>query len=191
MGLISHHPSPFTNLKSLKIYQADATELEITMSTEVKNYLLDSSQCATFTLVSYEEARAAMNVASARNLMRELQALLDQWKKNSEPKTKTTRVKKRKEPLKNHTETEHKQVEVDTNVKCHIERMTRIKERFKKGFKDTGHAISMLRKIEGVVTKLPASHWAKLQVSFNSLCAEAEASMGVMADRLKIQCDNK
>ncbi|KAI7739804.1 hypothetical protein M8C21_024268 [Ambrosia artemisiifolia] len=52
--LISDQPSPFTRLKSLKIYPSDITEPEVTMSTEVKNFLLDSSQDATFTLVSHE-----------------------------------------------------------------------------------------------------------------------------------------
>ncbi|KAI7739807.1 hypothetical protein M8C21_024271, partial [Ambrosia artemisiifolia] len=76
--LISDQPSPFTVLNSLKIYPADVTKPRVTMSTEVKTYLLDSSQGAIFMLVSYEEVRAVMNVALAQNLMSELQVLLEQ-----------------------------------------------------------------------------------------------------------------
>ncbi|KAJ0634837.1 putative F-box domain, leucine-rich repeat domain superfamily, F-box-like domain superfamily [Helianthus annuus] len=59
--LISHQPSPFANLKRLKIYPSyvtrlaeDQMELQVTMCTEVKNYLLDASPGATFTVVSYD-----------------------------------------------------------------------------------------------------------------------------------------
>ncbi|MFS7947734.1 hypothetical protein Hanom_Chr06g00551711 [Helianthus anomalus] len=78
--LISHHPSPFSNLKSLKIYPIDVTRLKVTVPKEVQNYVLDSYPDATLTMASHEAIRGVMNVASMRNLMRELQMLLDQWK---------------------------------------------------------------------------------------------------------------
>ncbi|KAJ0824530.1 hypothetical protein HanRHA438_Chr17g0793431 [Helianthus annuus] len=60
--LISHQPSPFANLKRLKIYPncvsrlaEDQTKPEVTMSTEVKKYLLDSAPGATLTMVSHDE----------------------------------------------------------------------------------------------------------------------------------------
>nr|XP_043608510.1 F-box/FBD/LRR-repeat protein At5g22660-like [Erigeron canadensis] len=55
--LISHQPSPFTGLTSLKIYPEVVSEQAPkgeNMSTEVKNYLLDSSPIATLTLISRE-----------------------------------------------------------------------------------------------------------------------------------------
>ncbi|KAI7730197.1 hypothetical protein M8C21_000297, partial [Ambrosia artemisiifolia] len=58
--LISHQPSPFANLKSLKIYrktyftQKEQTQPKATMCTEVMKYLLDGSPGATFTMVSLE-----------------------------------------------------------------------------------------------------------------------------------------
>ncbi|GJY12251.1 F-box domain containing protein [Tanacetum coccineum] len=57
--VISHQPSPFANLKSLKIYpkKVDKWELPkkiVDMSTEVKNYLLDGSPSATFSMISRE-----------------------------------------------------------------------------------------------------------------------------------------
>uniref|UniRef100_A0A251RLG8 Uncharacterized protein n=1 Tax=Helianthus annuus TaxID=4232 RepID=A0A251RLG8_HELAN len=62
--LISHQPSPFANLKRLKIYPncvsrlaEDQTKPEVTMSTEVKKYLLDSAPGATLTMVSHDRPR--------------------------------------------------------------------------------------------------------------------------------------
>lgn len=81
--VISHQPSPFASLKNLKVYpsksikiypvkdlgeyllkilEIDPTDqhdqeqaaMEINLSTEVKNYLLDGSPDATFTVVSRE-----------------------------------------------------------------------------------------------------------------------------------------
>ncbi|KAF5782325.1 hypothetical protein HanRHA438_Chr11g0507221 [Helianthus annuus] len=104
--LISHQPSPFANLKSLKVYPNNVnlvvekqTQPEVTMSTEIKNYLLDSSPApgATFTIVSHEEVRAARNVTSAQNLMSELQGFLDEWKENRE--TNTAHMKLDKAPM--------------------------------------------------------------------------------------------
>ncbi|XP_076902142.1 F-box/LRR-repeat protein At3g26922-like [Bidens hawaiensis] len=53
--LISHQPSPFANLKSLKIYTHyvslnEKARTKVTMSIEVKNYLLDGSPGATVTI---------------------------------------------------------------------------------------------------------------------------------------------
>ncbi|PWA39098.1 F-box domain, Leucine-rich repeat domain, L domain-like protein [Artemisia annua] len=64
--VISHQPSPFASLKSLKIYPLKSLEVypvqldheqaatEINLSTEVKRYLLDGSPNATFTVASHE-----------------------------------------------------------------------------------------------------------------------------------------
>ncbi|GJS10876.1 ALP1-like protein [Tanacetum coccineum] len=64
--VISHQPSPFASLKSLKIYplmnleiypvrlDQEQAAMEINLSTEVKSYLLDGSSNTTFTMVSRE-----------------------------------------------------------------------------------------------------------------------------------------
>ncbi|XP_022025526.1 putative F-box/FBD/LRR-repeat protein At4g13965 [Helianthus annuus] len=199
--LISDQPSPFTDLKSLKIYPADITIPEVTLSTEVKNFLLDSSQGATFTLVSHEEVRAVRNVASAENLMRKLQVLLDKWKENSE--INTTDMEQDKAPMESQTATMHEQVEVenerafpDTKIKWHFgDRMTHIEsyweglnEQYEKGYENTGHTISMLREIKVILTKLPASHRDKLEGRFSGLCVEAETIMDNVMDCMKIKC---
>ncbi|KAJ0501828.1 hypothetical protein HanRHA438_Chr11g0507301 [Helianthus annuus] len=127
-----------------------------------------------------QEIEAVMNVASTRNLMTELQVLLDQWKECCE--TNTVHVKQDKAPMKS---------------RFH-ERMTRIEsywedlnEPFQKGSKNTCRTISKLREIKGLLKKLPRSHSAKLQARFSSLCAEAETIMGNMMDRMKIQCNKR
>ncbi|KAI7739800.1 hypothetical protein M8C21_024264 [Ambrosia artemisiifolia] len=206
--LISCQPSPFANLKRLKIYPIyvtplaeDQTEPEITMSTEVKNYLLDGSPGATFTMISHDEIRAVMNVKLARSLMRDFQVLLDQWKEKSE--TNTAHMKP---PVGSHTEMVHEQVEVenhreqpDAKMKWHFGgRMAHIKnywedlnEQLEKGCNNTGFIISILQEIEEVMTRLPTSHQAKLQERFFGLCAEAETIMDNVMDRMKIHCDKK
>ncbi|KAJ0808090.1 putative leucine-rich repeat domain superfamily, F-box-like domain superfamily [Helianthus annuus] len=203
--LISHQPSPFTNLKSLKIYPVYDTQSKVTMSNDVKNYLLDNSPDVILTMVSHEEIRAVMDVTSARNLMRELQVLLDDlWKENGE--TNTAHMKQVKAPMEIRMSTVHGQEEVenyraqrDTKSKhCFHERMTHIEsywedlnEPFEKGYKNTRRMISMLRSIEGLLQKVPRSLEAKLQARFSVLRAEAETIMENMMDRIKIQCDKR
>ncbi|KAJ0431592.1 putative F-box domain, leucine-rich repeat domain superfamily, F-box-like domain superfamily [Helianthus annuus] len=195
--LISHQPSPFTNLKSLKIYPADVSKPEVTMYTEVKNYLLGSSQGATFTLVSYEEVRAVMDVTSARNLMTKLKVLLDQWQEYSE--TKMAHIEQDEAPM----ETVHEQVKVeeqtDTKMKWHFGgRMAQIKsywgdlnDQCEKASNNMGLISSMLQETIEVMTRLPTSHQAKLQERFFGLSAEAETIMEGVMDRMKILFDKR
>ncbi|KAK9052906.1 hypothetical protein SSX86_029536 [Deinandra increscens subsp. villosa] len=201
--LISHLPSPFTNLKRLKIYPAyvdpdeETQSEELTMCSKVKSYLLDGSLGATFTMVSYEEIRAVMNVASARKLMRELQVELNLLKENRE--TDKTDMDQDMTTVHEQVEAENGRAKPDTEVKWHFgERITRIEsywedlnERLEKGYSDAAHIISMLREIEEVLTKLPTTPRAKLQARFSNLCAEAGTIMDNMMDHLKKQCDKK
>ncbi|KAM0059693.1 putative F-box domain, leucine-rich repeat domain superfamily, F-box-like domain superfamily [Helianthus debilis subsp. tardiflorus] len=191
--LISNQPSPFANLKSVKIYpfssEEDEPEPNGTISTEVKNYFLDSSPGATLTMVSHEEIIAAMNIVSAHKLMRKLQVMLDQLKENSE--TDTTDMEQ--------VEVENHRAHQDMKVKWQFGvRMAHIKsywkdlnEQMENGYKTTGCICSMLHKIKGVLRKLPASDRAKLQTRFSGLCLEADTLMDDMMDRMKDQCDKK
>lgn len=70
MELISLQPSPFVNLKSLmiypeKVYKDGQEEEKLTMSTEVKNYLLDGSPSATLRMVSHEVFRPCQYIIYA------------------------------------------------------------------------------------------------------------------------------
>ncbi|KAI3812650.1 hypothetical protein L1987_17362 [Smallanthus sonchifolius] len=156
------------------------------------------------TMETMQEIRAVMNVASARNLMRELQELLDQWKENSEKNTAD--MKQDKAPIESHMTTVHAQGEVETyraqpntKMKWHFgERMAHIKSywedlnaQLEKGYKNTRHTISLLWKIEGVLKNVPRSDRAKMQARFSGLRAEAEANIDNAMDCMKIQCDKK
>ncbi|KAM0059692.1 hypothetical protein Hdeb2414_s0005g00184171 [Helianthus debilis subsp. tardiflorus] len=207
--LISHQPSPFTDLKSLKIYPTyvplvGQTQPKLTLSPEVEKYLLGSSPGATFTTVSHEEIRAVKNVTSARNLMLELRVLLDQWKENN--KTDKVCMKQDKALMENHLatvpelgEAEKHRAQRDTEMKLPFrERMTHIESYWKdlnsqvrKGYNNTCRTISLLRKIEGVLKEVPRSHRAKLQARFSSLRVEAETIMDDTMDQMKMQFDKK
>ncbi|GJY93254.1 zinc finger, CCHC-type containing protein [Tanacetum coccineum] len=106
--VISHQPSPFPSLKSLKIYPSSKglktlcsrelknyrlkTSLEIfrtqpdekqeamkiKLSAQVTNYLLGTSLNATFTMISHEEARAIKVTTVAYRLMAALQEILEE-----------------------------------------------------------------------------------------------------------------
>ncbi|PWA47220.1 F-box domain, Leucine-rich repeat domain, L domain-like protein [Artemisia annua] len=92
--VISHQRSPFASLKSLKIYPTqldhkDAT-MNVKLSTEVKNYLLDGSPNATVTMVSREEARVMENTYEARRLMADLRKYLQKIENRSDVERKMT-----------------------------------------------------------------------------------------------------
>ncbi|GJT78328.1 zinc finger, CCHC-type containing protein [Tanacetum coccineum] len=87
--VVSNQPSPFASLKSLKIspfikglkyhpYIQEQTAMEINLSTEVKNYLLDRSPNATFTMVSHEEASAIKITRKVHRLMEQLRKHLQE-----------------------------------------------------------------------------------------------------------------
>ncbi|MFS7965199.1 hypothetical protein Hanom_Chr08g00759341 [Helianthus anomalus] len=89
-------------------------------------------------MASHEAIRGVMNVASTRNLMRELQMLLDQWKEYCE--TNTTPVKQDKAPMKSRF---HERTTYWENLN----------ELFQKGYENTRDITSMLRKIKGLLKK--------------------------------------
>ncbi|XP_022022188.1 putative F-box/LRR-repeat protein At3g28410 [Helianthus annuus] len=70
--LISHQPSPFANLKSLEIYpkiHPDSEQTQPKVTTEVKNYFVDGSPGATFTMFSHDDIRAMKKTKLAQNLL--------------------------------------------------------------------------------------------------------------------------
>ncbi|KAI7738952.1 hypothetical protein M8C21_007341, partial [Ambrosia artemisiifolia] len=169
--IIAHQPSPFANLKSLKIYPAytpdelmqprlskkKLMQLKVTMSTEVRNYLLNSSPDATFTMVSHEEIRAVKNVTSARNLMTELQ---DKLKKFTE--TNMTNIEQDKAPMA----TVHQQIE------------------------DLKGIVSMLTSITTLLEKVPASHQQyKLLAALSGALAEVQPILKKYEGLDLDQCD--
>ncbi|PWA53866.1 F-box domain, Leucine-rich repeat domain, L domain-like protein [Artemisia annua] len=181
--LISHQPSPFATLKSLKIYPA-RKELhpKANVSTLVENYFLDSSPGATLTMVLREEIRA-------NKLMEELQGLLDQWKVNNDKNTASV----------DQGQVENQRAQQETIIESQSgERLTQIKSYWsdltkwsEEGHKRTCLIISMLQEIESLLIELPASPRAKMQPMYSCLYAEADTFMDNMIDHVRIHCDKK
>ncbi|KAK9052904.1 hypothetical protein SSX86_029534 [Deinandra increscens subsp. villosa] len=150
---------------------------------------LRSVKFLTLNLELVKEIISKRNIASAIKFMKELEVLLDQWKENFE--TNTTSIEQ--------VEVGNHRSQIDRNMKWKLgERMTHIKsywedlnEQLEKGYKNTRRTISILREIEGMVTKLPTSHWDKFQARYSALCAEAETFMDIMMDRMKTLSDKK
>ncbi|PWA65573.1 F-box domain, Leucine-rich repeat domain, L domain-like protein [Artemisia annua] len=150
MELISSQPSPFVNLKSLKVYPLNfhAKVLE-TIPAEIKKYLLDGSPSATFTEVSCEEMRALTNAESALKCMAELGEMLEHEKANIEKWEMTN---------------------AESALSAQIVH----------GEAKTSDIISKLCHIEELLTELPASKRAQIETSFSRLCTEADIVMNFM-----------
>ncbi|GKA29968.1 F-box domain containing protein [Tanacetum coccineum] len=80
MELIAYQPSPFVNLKSLKVYPDHWSCVETIPAEVYKKYLLDGSPSATFIEVSYEEVRALRNAESTVIYMAELRRMLEHYR---------------------------------------------------------------------------------------------------------------
>ncbi|KAJ0578420.1 putative F-box domain, leucine-rich repeat domain superfamily, F-box-like domain superfamily [Helianthus annuus] len=200
MEQISLQPSPFSNLKKLKIYPLyvprdnEAYE-KVTMSTKVLNYLLDGSPSATLTMISYEEvkakqqkAQAFANAVEAQKRMSSLQDLLEKEKANIE-----TRTNRWKAPTEADTHDQGKtQVE---NVQLHFERkMAQMKScwedvgvQIDQGGSTARDILSRLRDIEELLLKdLPTSKRDKLLACFSGLCAEVDSVIEKILHHMKI-----
>lgn len=141
-----------------------------------------------------QEVRAAMNVTSARYLMRELQAMLNRLSKSSE--TNAVCTKQEKTPMECHEATVHEQTQVETQRALDFgEKMAQIETVSKDliAWLDEGDIncviISTLVKINEVLPKLPTSHRAEMQARFSDLCSQAYPMMDNILDRMKIQFD--
>ncbi|XP_035846205.1 uncharacterized protein LOC110941622 isoform X1 [Helianthus annuus] len=213
MEQISLQPSPFSNLKKLKIYPVyvprdDEAHEKVTMPTKVLNYLLDGSPSATLTMISYEsgvflcslyvklqevkakqqKAQAFANAVEAQKRMSSLQGLLEKEKANIE-----TRTNRRKAPTEADTHDQGKtQVE---NVQLHFERkMAQMKScwedvgvQIDQGGSRARDILSRLRDIEELLLKdLPTSKRDKLLACFSGLCAEVDNVIEKILHHMKI-----
>ncbi|GJX40624.1 F-box domain containing protein [Tanacetum coccineum] len=181
--LVSHQPSPFANLKSLKMYPVcRISQGEVNVSTVVENYFLGSSPSVTLTMVLREEI-------TAHKLIKELQGLLKQWIANNDNNTSHS----------DQGEVENQRAQQETIMESHFgERLTQIKSYwgelykwYEEGDRRTCRIISLLQLIESFLKMLPASHRAKMQPMYTSLYAEADTFMDNMMDRMRILCDKK
>ncbi|KAM0059691.1 putative F-box domain, leucine-rich repeat domain superfamily, F-box-like domain superfamily [Helianthus debilis subsp. tardiflorus] len=177
--LMSHKPSPFVNLKSLKIHPAREEVPEhdsVKMYAEVKSYLLDGSSGATFTMVTREEIRATRNTKLAQNRITTLHALLEQEKARIE--TKLTKI------------AEQRSLPFSECIDSHIDMCWKYTSvQIKTGKEKASNIISELQEIKDLLAKLPASNLATVQSSFSTLCAEADIVTRKIAECIKMDCD--
>ncbi|PWA66628.1 F-box domain, Leucine-rich repeat domain, L domain-like protein [Artemisia annua] len=217
--IISHQHSPLANLKSIKIYPllVDKWQLPRDMSTEVKNYLLDGSPGATFTMVSREdyntiissvstyvsyerycimqEIIAERNATCAKKLMAKLQVRLEQEKDDIE--TNRTHIEQENVPMESHdakmddeqNALDENQLQIEGNVKHINSCWESLGEQIKQRKKKIDDIVWELRDIKKLMTKLPASNRAEMQPCFSSLCAQAGIVMSKIRDSMKIQLD--
>ncbi|KAI7726822.1 hypothetical protein M8C21_019519 [Ambrosia artemisiifolia] len=175
--LMSNLPSPFANLKSLKIYP-QLTKLDechtVKLSAEVKRYLLETSPGATFSMVTREDVRNMYNTELAQNLIRKLRASLEQEKART-----ATKIAKMRELGKS-------RYYVDSYIDLRWKYMSlQVKKVEEKG----SDIISKLKEIKELLTELSASNRATIQPSFSTLCAEADTVTSMITDCMKMDHD--
>ncbi|XP_071693113.1 putative F-box/FBD/LRR-repeat protein At4g13965 [Rutidosis leptorrhynchoides] len=197
--LISNQPSPFANLKTLKIYPAKEISKKVDVSAVVKSYLLDSSPSATLTMVSREEVRAAKNATLALECIPKIRVLLDELK---------TELDKGKTIMESHEKNLHNDVKGKAKVENQRAQPRMEMPLHSKGsmkqihscWKDLSHRISgdqekvsrifsELKYVEELLTLIPASKKVKMQAWFVSMCEEAHTLMKRILERVKIGCD--
>ncbi|KAK9052861.1 hypothetical protein SSX86_029491 [Deinandra increscens subsp. villosa] len=179
-----HRPSPFVNLKTLKIYPSNeywSTHQKpfITMSAELKSYLLDGSPKSTFTMVLREEIEA-------QKIMAELGAFLEKEKDNT--KSNNAHLERGKAQMANwHIPKKRKyRGNIMAQIKSYQKNQgVQIEGRGAK----VSSIISKLLRMEEILTRLPAAKRAKIQPCFYSLFAEAGIAVSKLTDYIKIQCD--
>ncbi|XP_071703816.1 uncharacterized protein [Rutidosis leptorrhynchoides] len=158
------------------------------MPIEVKNYFLDSSPRATFTMVSYEEMRAVEHATSAQKYMAELQMLLKQEKITCE--TNVAHI--------NRSNASMELYEANMNEKLVKEEMSRIRNdwkamsaRIEQGEVNINRIFGMLGRIEFSLKELPEPKKDRIQARFCSLRAEAYNVIKLIMDCMKINCDGE
>ncbi|GKB35046.1 F-box domain containing protein [Tanacetum coccineum] len=183
--IVSHQPSPFANLKSLEIYPSLVEKWQLSpkmvnVSTEVKNYLLDGSPGATFTMVSREDIVADRNATHAKERMARLQVRLEQVKADMETNRAHTvqeNVQFESDNAKTDEEEnalDENELEIEGNIEHIISCWESLGEQIKQGKEKIGGIIFELRGIKNLMIELPASNRAEMQPYFSSLCAQAD-----------------
>ncbi|GKC96227.1 hypothetical protein Tco_1161669 [Tanacetum coccineum] len=212
--IISHQHSPFANLKSIKIYPllVDKWKLPretLTMSTEVKNYLLAGSPGATFTMVSREEIIAERKVTHAKNCMVILQGYLEREK--ADIATNRAHIKVENVPMESRkTLMDDKQnaldeLQIERNMArinsfwqslseqiegnvAHINSCwERLSKQIEEGKKKIDYIVHQLTIIRNYLNEQPASKKAEMQPCFSRMCAQADNVMSKIRDSMKIR----
>ncbi|KAK1438307.1 hypothetical protein QVD17_04114 [Tagetes erecta] len=180
VDLILDQPSPFVNLKSLKVYperecQGKRAPKKVTMSTKLKSFLLDSSPGSTFTMVSREEVEA-------QKLMDEVRVLLE--KTNGKSKTNRAQLEQGKTIVGSH---EHKKLKIGEKMVDIMSGCENTGLQLSQRIENTRRVLSKLQRMTVLLTKLPASKSAKFQTCISSLYAEVGDILNHLKDCLNFQ----
>ncbi|KAI7730549.1 hypothetical protein M8C21_001326, partial [Ambrosia artemisiifolia] len=198
LNRIALQPSPFANLKSLKIYPVyvhldDEAHKRVNMSTKVKKYLLDGSPGANFTRISYKEikekqrkAQAIENAAAAQNLMENFQVMLEKEKANIGTHIHIDQPMEADAQDQGNAPLEKVQLQFDRKMAQMKSYWEDVRVQIDRGRTKTCDIISQLRDIEVLLLKdLPTSKRDELQACFFSLCAEADTVVKKILHHMK------
>ncbi|XP_071702103.1 putative F-box protein At1g49610 [Rutidosis leptorrhynchoides] len=183
VNLVSDIPSPFTKLKSMKIYPGwEKGEKKVNIPTEIKNFLLNGSPNATASIYSREDVKALKDATSAQQIMAKLQRLLVREKINCET---NLNVQGETQQI---DEGQHDEEEISQMRNCWTDLFVEINEEKDK----IDEILSMLDQIHELLKGLPASSKKeRTQAQFYSLHVEAKNVMKLMLDYLKVKSGGK
>nr|GEZ20664.1 hypothetical protein [Tanacetum cinerariifolium] len=194
--LISNQPSPFANLKILKIYpnliyKHELPKENVDVASEVKRYMLDNSPGATFTMISRKEIIAEKNVILAKEFMLVLQVLLE--KEKAAIRANMAQIGQGNAPMGSQIakmdEEQNAQVENQLQNEenmAHINNSWKyLSEQIQQAREKTNIIMRRLSRIKKVLTELPASNRAEMLPCFSRLCAEANIVIRKITDCMK------
>ncbi|XP_071702102.1 F-box protein At5g03100-like [Rutidosis leptorrhynchoides] len=177
VDMLSDLSSPFSKLKSLKIYpMREEGDEEVNIPTELKNFLLGASPNATVSIYSREDVKALKDATSAKRIMAKLQVLLEREKINCE-----------QGEAKQIDEGQLVEDEISHMRNCWTDMFVEINEERVK----IDEILLMLDEIKELLKGLPISKRDGIQAQFSSLNAEAKNVMKLILDRLKVKSGGK
>lgn len=132
-------------------------------------------------------------------MAQELMERFREWLEYEKSKIETNRahMEKKKAPMESHNTKRYEKRKTELEKLLMIEERTNqinmcwndLSEQIEKKKEKTLDLISRLQDIKDVLTKLPTSKRADLQVCFSSLCAEADCLLNNIVDHFKMQWD--
>lgn len=145
------------------------------------------------TICFIQEMRALKNAKSALYRMTELREMLEHKKANIA--TNIGHLDQVTTPMECHEPNMHEQDKMQINKwemrdqidSCWKDLRAQIDDRQIKIYR----IIKMLREIQELLTKLPASKRSQIETSFSQLCTEADTVMNAIMNSMKIQFDEK
>ncbi|XP_071695731.1 uncharacterized protein [Rutidosis leptorrhynchoides] len=186
--LISQQPSPFANLRSLKIYPENLDiDRKRSMSTKVKNYFLSHSPGAAFTMIPREEARCLSMARCLRDFIANSRVWLKREKLGIQ--RNMARIGQDKPQVEN------QMAQQGTQMQHHFWGLTApikswwidMKLEIDLGKSKIDDIVTRLEFIQGKIVQIPASKRDMVLAPFISLIAEANTVICEIMECMKIQ----